>query len=253
VILYFSATGNSQYVAHRLAEALSEKALSIESAPRFLDLTGESALGLAVPTYAWGLPSVAAAFFRQASFILPSDLYLYAVATCGSSPGHVGHFADKLLRERTGRCFDAFFRVRMPDTWTPLFDLSDSRKVAAQNQRAEAEIDAVIKGVQNRTRVPRMKGAPPPFTRFLPPLLYEHIRKTKNFTVRENCLSCGRCARSCPDGAIEIRGGKPRWIKGKCAMCLRCLHLCPVFSIQYGKKTKKHGQYRHPLSTFGKT
>ena len=30
-------------------------------------------------------------------------------------------------------------------------------------------------------------------------------------------------------------------------MCLACLHHCPKFAIQYGKNTKKHGQYVHSL------
>ena len=29
-------------------------------------------------------------------------------------------------------------------------------------------------------------------------------------------------------------------------MCLGCLHRCPEFAIQYGKNTKKHGQYMNP-------
>ena len=29
-------------------------------------------------------------------------------------------------------------------------------------------------------------------------------------------------------------------------MCLGCLHRCPKFAIQYGSRTKKHGQYTNP-------
>ena len=29
-------------------------------------------------------------------------------------------------------------------------------------------------------------------------------------------------------------------------MCLGCLHRCPKFAIQYGRNTKKHGQYTNP-------
>ena len=41
-------------------------------------------------------------------------------------------------------------------------------------------------------------------------------------------------------------GGRPVWVKEQCVMCLCCLHHCPKFSIQYGNKTLRHGQYVHP-------
>ena len=42
------------------------------------------------------------------------------------------------------------------------------------------------------------------------------------------------------------RSIKTVWVKDKCVMYLGCLHRCPKFAIQYGKKTKKHGQYTNP-------
>lgn len=35
-------------------------------------------------------------------------------------------------------------------------------------------------------------------------------------------------------------------VEDGCVMCLGCLHRCPKFAIQYGKNTKKHGQYTNP-------
>ena len=43
-----------------------------------------------------------------------------------------------------------------------------------------------------------------------------------------------------------MQASKPVWVKDKCVMCLGCLHRCPKFAIQYGRNTKKHGQYANP-------
>ena len=64
--------------------------------------------------------------------------------------------------------------------------------------------------------------------------------------MEDGCVGCGLCARKCPVQAIEMRNGRPVWVRDKCVMCLGCLHRCPKFAIQYGRRTKKHGQYTNP-------
>lgn len=75
---------------------------------------------------------------------------------------------------------------------------------------------------------------------------YEKICKTSHLTLDDTCISCGLCARGCPDQAIKMRDGRPVWMKERCIMCLGCLHRCPKFAIQYDGRTREHGQYRRP-------
>ena len=75
---------------------------------------------------------------------------------------------------------------------------------------------------------------------------YERDRRTGYFAVTDACVGCGLCARNCSVSAIEIRDGRPVWVKEQCVMCLACLHRCPKFAIRRGKKTAGHGQYVHP-------
>ena len=63
MILYFSATGNCQYVAARLAQADGQSTLSIvdcirENRYAFADET----IGIVSPTYDWSLPSIVREF-----------------------------------------------------------------------------------------------------------------------------------------------------------------------------------------------
>ena len=43
-----------------------------------------------------------------------------------------------------------------------------------------------------------------------------------------DCIRDGRYAFE--DEVIEMRDGKPVWVKGKCVICLGCLHRCPKFA-----------------------
>ncbi|MDO4489015.1 MAG: EFR1 family ferrodoxin [Eubacteriales bacterium] len=78
------------------------------------------------------------------------------------------------------------------------------------------------------------------------PLYNRKVRRTVNLRAENTCIGCGLCAPKCPVDAIEMRVSRPVWVKDKCVMCLGCLHRCSRFAIQYGKNTKKHGQYTHP-------
>lgn len=243
MILYFSATGNCKYVAVRLARATGQETLSIVDCIRngryaFDDET----MGIVSPTYSWGLPSIVEEFLKKVSF--HTD-YLYFVATYGTTPGAAGAIAGKAIRERV---IDAFYSVRMADTWTPVFDLSTPEKTARFTAKTEAEIDRMIHDVQNRRIRHHMFPRVPVFIAewFAQPFYHNKSRRTLNLRVEDGCIGCGLCAKKCPVQAIEMRGGKPVWVKDKCVMCLGCLHRCPKFAIQYGKNTEKHGQYTNP-------
>lgn len=246
MILYFSATGNCKYVAARLASAFGQETVSIvdciqDGVYSFTD----DMIGIVAPTYFWGLPSIVKEFLEKADF--HTD-YLYFISTYGTTPGASDAMASKAIQ---GKTIDAFYSVRMPDTWTPIFDLSTPEKVAAFSKRTEAEIDAVIRKIGERHTNRRMTPRVPVFLAewFAQPIYNNDKRRTVHFRVEESCIGCGLCAKKCPVQAIEMREKKPVWVKEKCALCLGCLHRCPKFAIQYGKRTQRHGQYTNPNVT----
>lgn len=249
MIIYFSATGNSAYVAKQLHEenerlifipdAIIKGEFEYEVGPR-------EKVGIITPTYNWTIPSIVEEFHRK--LVLKYDLkpYIYYVGTFGTTTGAASTMANRILKEK-GLSFDAFFDVKMPDTWTPMYDLSDKEKVKEINRIADLQIEELKEKISKETTGKDMHNTLPYIAGAMGKNIYDKkTRITKNLKVENTCIGCGLCARKCPVQAIEMMDNHPVWIKEKCTMCLGCLHRCPKFAIQYGKNTKKHGQYRHP-------
>ena len=139
MILYFTATGNSRWIAGLLAEAMHDTAVSIVdclkqgSIPAGLPNTDR--LGIVFPVHSWYAPRLLIDFLSQLR--LPDCCYRYAVCTCGDD---VGKGMNRLSEHFP---LDAAWSVAMPNTYVPMFNLDDEalcRKKIEDAQHAVASI-----------------------------------------------------------------------------------------------------------------
>ena len=245
MIIYFSATGNSKYVASQVAEATKDDINSITDIDGSIRLQQGESLGIVIPTYFYWIPSVVKTFFENVKIECSESTYIYSIATCGGTSGQASQTVGRLLAKK-GKSVNAYFDIVSPDNWTPMFDANNTEKVNKALENEKLQIEKIVGRILKQEKGDFINHALPlPLAKIIS-LFYEPSRKTSHLHVESQCIGCGICMNNCPVKAIEIRDGKPVWVKDKCAMCLGCLHKCPTFAIQYGKNTKKHGQYVHP-------
>ncbi len=262
MIYYFSATGNSRHVADCIAEALGTQAHSIETASTEIVLKDNEPLGFVTPTNWNELPLLVREFIQKADIRPAQNNYVFTVATYGFVQGFVCEDARRELK-RKSIVMNAGFSVKMPDNWTPMFDLSDPAKVQQQVDDAEPQIDEVIAMIKACVQGNKSHDRMPYFFRPFTDRLLTYERQTKFFAVdKAACIGCGLCAKKCPVQAIEMQpaektetnkpGKNTVWTAERCALCLGCLHRCPKFAISYNNKTQSHGQYQHSKYWKGK-
>ena len=245
MIFYFSATGNSRHVAQKIADSIGDKAISITDCLKnnkfSFSAKENEKIGFVCPVYNVGLPITVIDFLKNLK-LEAENCYVFTVITFGSFSGGASRMLKDELKE-IGICTNAHFSVRMPDTWTPVYDVSDKARINKINGKADKIINEIILKINKKVKGNYDFRRLPFCEAFYKD--YENMRKTSSLSVTESCIGCGKCAELCPVDAIEIRGARPVWVKEKCAMCLGCLHHCPEFAIQRGEKTVHHGQYVH--------
>ena len=246
MVFYFSAPSNSRHTAKIIAEKTGDIYADITECLKkdlynFIADKNEN-IGFVFPVYNFGIPITLCRFIDKLN-IRTNGNYIFTVATYGGFSGGASKIIKKMLKKKN-ITVNSQYSVRMPDTWTPVYDLSDKNKVSERNKKADKTAEAIIKKIKKKKNG-NFDCRRIPFSDYFYKD-YENLRRTSTLSVESNCTGCGMCAKNCPENAIEIKNCKLVWVKEKCAMCLGCLHRCPQFAIQRGENTKKHGQYVHP-------
>ena len=244
MILYFSGTGNSNYVAKRIADALDDEIVNLNDRIKASDTssieTGERVI-IVTPTYAWRIPRVVRDWLRKTE--LRGAKNVWFVMTCGSEIGNADKYNREFCTEKSVACMGTA-QIVMPENYIAMFSApqaDEAREIVAQ---AEPSIDRAIAAIQsNQPFAPTRNKL---YDRFMSgpvnPIFYKFFVKATAFTVSSACIGCGQCAKRCPMNNVTLKDGKPVWGRN-CTHCMACICYCPVSAIEYGKKSVGQPRY----------
>ena len=244
MILYFSGTGNSKYVAKRIADALGDALVNLNDRIKASDTspveTGERVI-IVTPTYAWRIPRVVRDWLRKTE--LRGAKQVWFVMTCGSEIGNADKYNRELCTEKRLSCMGTA-QIVMPENYIAMFSAPQAYEAREIVAKSEPNIDCVIASIQsNQPFAPTRNNL---YDRFMSGpvnlIFYKFCVKADAFTVSDTCIGCGQCAKRCPMNNVTLKDGKPVWGKN-CTHCMACICYCPVSAIEYGKKSVGQPRY----------
>ena len=244
MILYFSGTGNSKYVAKRIADALGDALVNLNDRIKSGDTspveTGDRVI-IVTPTYAWRIPRVVRDWLRKTE--LRGAKQAWFVMTCGSEIGNADKYNLELCTEKAISCMGTA-QIVMPENYIAMFGVPGAEEARKIVESAEPSIREVLSRLQagEPFAAPRGNLADRFLSGPVNPLFYRFFVKANAFRAGSGCVGCGRCAEKCPMNNIRLQNGKPLW-GGRCTHCMACIGYCPTEAIEYGKKSVGKPRY----------
>ena len=244
MILYFSGTGNSWYIAERIAKSLGDELLSMNDRIKTGDtspVAPDERLIIVTPTYAWRIPRIVRDYLAETDF--PCGAQTWFVMTCGSEIGNAAGYNRALCQEKQ-LTYMGTAQIIMPENYIAMFNAPQAKEARQIVGKAEPDIDRVISDIVANQAFPQPRNNI--YDRFISgpvnPIFYSFFVKANAFTAGSTCTGCGQCARLCPTNNITIQNGKPVW-GGNCTHCMACICRCPAEAIEYGKKSLGKPRY----------
>jgi len=225
MLFYFTATGNSLFVAKQFEENPISIPQIINNSN--LDFEDEK-IGVVLPVYGGEPPKIVLNFLKKATF--KTD-YFYVILTYGKDDSDAPEYLANLCKE-FGLHIDYIQSILMVDNYLPSFDMLEEKAI---DKKIDEQLKAALKDVKERKKeIPEASQEGRDFHARAAKIFADNpsIINGEQITITKKCVGCGICARVCPVGNIYIEDGvAKRRKKETCEFCLACAHHCPNIAI----------------------
>ena len=245
LMLYFSGTGNSKYIATEFALKMGADCYSIEDNADFAELLAATdTVAVCYPIYGSCVPRIMRDFaVRHSAALHEKKLIIFCTQMMFSGDG-----ARAFARLLTGCDSHVIYaeHFNMPNNisnfW--LFPVREGERVRKQ-KAADRKLDIVCQDI--KSGIVKRRGWSG-FSALLGKLqntywLNIEEKKRGSFAADSDCNRCGLCVRRCPVGNLEL-SGQGIVQKNNCILCYRCVNLCPQKAATVMLHAKPKAQYK---------
>ena len=246
MVLYYSSTGNTEYIARMLAKEINDECTDLLERIREQDFTkikSEKPFVICAPVYVGEMPTFLRDYLKRLPLVGSREVYF--VFTDGGSAGIAGALA-KTITVKKDMVFKGYADFLMPSNYivnngfpsTPHDECIRRIKAAADKVTETAKVINRGDELSSRHVSFLSKALTMPMNAFWT----KFMQPSKNFHATDKCVGCGKCSKVCPLKNIRMENKKPRW-QNPCAHCMACISNCPAKAIEYADITTKKEKY----------
>ena len=151
MILCFSGTGNSRYIAKKIADELQDEIVDMNAKIKATDYspmkTGRNII-VVVPTYAWRIPQIVSEWLCKTELLSAERIWF--VMDCGGEIGNAAKY-NRRLAEQKHLWYMGTAQVIMPENYIAMFGApkaEEARKIVRNAEPTIMDIIAHIKAEQ---------------------------------------------------------------------------------------------------------
>lgn len=247
MVLYYSATGNTEFIAKQIADRLDDQCVNLLERIRTGDMTpirSRKPFVICSPIYVCEMPKFLAEYLEQVK--LTGNRKVYFVFTSGGYSGIGGALAKRLVKKKE-KVYMGHAEFKMPRNYllSERYPMLSAEENKARIQSSYERIPDVVERIRNRRRLRAKHIFLLELLVTLPfhPVWTKYMHTARPFHATNKCVGCGKCERMCPLNNIVMLYNKPAW-KQNCAHCMACIENCPVDAIEYGERTQGMERYR---------
>lgn len=245
VTIYFSGTGNSEYIAQRFSEKMKAKCHSIEENIDFEHLLARTnVIAVCYPIYGSCVPRIMREFvekhkraFRRKKLIIFCTQMMFS-----------GDGARAFTRLLSGCHNHVIYaeHFNMPNNISnfflfPIREKERIRKVNAANKKLDVVCSNIKKGVIKKRGWSKFAHLLGKMQNSSYPAIEE--KQKGSFVADSNCIQCGLCVKHCPMKNLELDEAGVKQ-KNNCILCYRCVNLCPKKAATVFIHKKPKQQYK---------
>ena len=247
MIVYFTGTGNSRFVAQKIADITGDSLYDSGRAIRGKEdglFEEENKIVFVCPVYmsAPAMPFVD--FLKKSKFKAGTKAYFFM--TYGAGIGASDRFCMKLCEEK-GLTYMGVTGVVMPNNYLLYFKVKNADENKKTVREAIPRIFEAAELIKNDEKFAEVKSSTSSYliAKASIPLYGKFMITAKGYHATDKCIGCSKCVSVCPLGNITMDGPNPSW-GSECTHCTACINLCPQEAIEFRNKTLGKPRYHGP-------
>lgn len=246
MVLYFSATGNTEFIAQELAKRLDDECVNL--LPRVKEgnrdaLSSEKPYVICAPVYVCEMPRFMAKYLKELE--LRGNREVYFIFTSGGYCGISGVLAKRIIKKKK-MIYRGHAEFKMPRNYVAndAYPMLEKEEVEKRILDCCDQLEKVAENIQKGEKLTARHVflfetlITVPFN----PVWCKYKLTAKDFYTTDACVDCGKCEKLCPLNNITITDQKPVW-GDACTHCMACIGNCPKGAIEYGEITRGKARY----------